>query len=648
MNKKPATGKVAPGQEEAKPQSYWSWLLLGLLVVVYMIGFYFDVRRRDAVSWMDPYLYHRHAAFLAGTYHGIDRFTIPTLFPYCIVPFLLFGGGSIAAALWVNVFFFIVLCLGMRRLCQQFEITVSSTLVTAAVLSSPLLIGLSRELYIEFALTAICAWVFGLWFDSQRQASRWRTALFAAAFGFGFMMKMTFPIFFAGPFLVAALSLVKARQYARLFRELAAFCVPVVIIMALTYLVSRRAFAYYFSVGNTTIPIMKLIGPGTVFSAPSLFYYVSNIWKTMLFLLTPLLLVALLWGRSRAVLTDGKAALLWGWLAGPMLLLTLIEVKEPRHIAPCVVPAVLLLFRGLSAIRPPGARQAMSVVVLAASLIQYLLVTNHVVDAPYYLDGASRSNEILEMIENADPGWKQYKGGAHSEDYAHEYAWKRTKNMVLRGFDPNMALLLAWRFQPMIVFDLDLLKEDRRRFTDVAYNRFEDLFYFAAFNLYNRRCLCHNYFRTLEADTALDNADYLLVCLGRKDADGEPIPGFHLAGVIGTGAGLVQVLVADKPRGRSYRALYAREFLRSGKMPGPKDLAAIYFDLAADAALRGDLDELNRIFAEYPLKHLLENNFPAGMRNIYWIDDDTRLMQRIVNYLCAYTPRQPETEAPPK
>jgi hypothetical protein len=648
MKKKPATGQVTPGQEAAKPHSYGSWLFPGLLVVVYIIGFHYDVRQRDAVSWMDPYLYHRHAAFLAGAYHGIDRFDLPTLFPFCIVPFLLFGGGSVAAGLWVNIFFLIVLCLALRRLCQQFEITISSVLVTAAVLSSPLLIGLSRELYIEFALTALCAWVFSLWIDSRRQASWWRTVLFGAMFGVGFMMKMTFPIYFAIPFLVAGLTLVKARQYAQLFRELAAFCVPVIIVMTLTYLVSRQSFAYYMNAGNTTIPIMNLIGPGAVFTAPSLFYYVCNIWKTMLFLLAPLLLLAVLWGRSRAALTDGKAALLWAWLAGPLLLLTLVEVKEPRHVAPCVVPAVLLLFRGFSAIRPPGARKAMSVVVLAASIIQYLLVTNHVVEAPYYLDRASGANEILEKIKEADPAWKQYKGGGYSQDYAHEYGWKRTKNIVLRGFDPNMALLLAWRFQPMIVFDLDLLKEDRRRFTDVAYNRFEDLFYFAAFNLYNRRCLCQNYSRTLDAETVLDNADYLLVCPGRKGAEGKPIPGFHPAGVIGTGAARVQVLAADKPRARTYRSIYAREFLRSGKTPGPQDLGAIYFDLAADAALSGDQEELNRIFAEYPLKHLLGEDFPAGMRNIYWIDDDTRLMQMMVGYLHAYAPQQPKTEEPPK
>ncbi|MGP8198415.1 MAG: hypothetical protein ACLQU4_02805 [Limisphaerales bacterium] len=142
----------------------------------------------------------------------------------------------------------------------------------------------------------------------------------------------------------------------------------------------------------------------------------------------------------------------------------------------------------------------------------------------------------------------------------------------------------------------------------------------------------------MDADTVLDNADYLLVCRGRQDADGKLIPGFHPAGVIGTGATRVQVLAADKPSARTYRSLYARELLRSGKTPAPPDLAAIFSALASDAALRDDLDELNRIFAEYPLKHLLEHVSPAATRNIYWISDDRRLMQKIACYLSAYPP----------
>ncbi len=649
MKKKLARTQVPLASSGAKPISYGSWLLLGLLVAVYVVGFYYDVRLRDDFSWMDPDLYYKFAASLIGAFHGINQFNVPTIFPFFIVPFLLIGGVSIASALWVNIFFLIVLCLAVRRLCQQLEITVSSSLVIAAILSSPLLIGLSRELYIEFALTAITALVFSLWFDSHRQASRWRTVLFGAAFGLGFMMKTTFPLFFVGPFIVVAVSLVKARQYGQLFRELAAFCVPAVIVVALTYLVFQQSFEYYLNAANTTIPIMKLIGPGTVFSAPSLFYYISNIWKTMLFLLTPLLVLALVWRQSRSALTDRKAAVLWAWLAGPLLLLTLVETKEPRHVAPCVVPAVLLLFRGISAIRPAGARNAMSVVVLAVSITQYLLVTHHVVEAPYFLDRASRTSEILEVMKEADPKWKQFgkqfRGG---NDYFIEFCWKRTKNIVLQGFEPNMALSLTWYFQPAVVFDLDLLKEDSRQFNDVAYSRFEDIYFFNAFSIYNRRCLCRNYYRTLDADTVLDNADYILVCLGTGDADGVQIPGFRSAGVVGTGATRVQVLVANTSSARSYRTIYAREFLRSGKTLAPPDVAAIYFDLAIDASLREDIHELNRLFTEFPLERALEDDFPVDMRNIYFTKDGIRLRKIMVSALRSYAAQQPKTEPSPK
>jgi hypothetical protein len=596
-----------------------AWLLLGLLVVLFVIDFYADVRGRDAFSWMDPYQYYYFAADLVQGHRSFNQFEIPSIFPFFILPFLT-AGVAIPAALWVNVFFLIVLCLALHRLCRQLEITVPSALVGAAVLASPVLIGLSRELYIEFALTAFTAGVFALWLDEQRQPSLRRGILLGAAFGLGVMMKMTFPIFFIGPFLLVAISLARSRRYARLGQEVAAFGAPLVVVIALAYLVFPRSFTYYFSLGNTRIPIMKLIGPGGIFSAASILYYVSNIWKTMLLLLTPFLALALAWKPSRARLTDRTAVFLWAWLAGPLVLLTLEPVKEPRHVAPCVVPAVMLIFRGISGTRPARARHAVAALVLAVSLTQYGLVTRHAMDAPYFLDRPSRVSEITEIMRQADPGRQRF---LESDGWFNKLRWIYSKNVVLQGFEPNMALLFAWQFHPAVVYDLDLLKEDHRQSREVAYGRFEDLYFLSVFNLYNRRCLWRDYYHTLDADTVLANADFVLASRERGSARGAPPPGFRSVGAIGTGAAEVRVLEATTPRGRSYRSIYAREFLRSGHALAPQDSATVYSDLSMNALLRGDFPEVKRLLTEYPI----ERGRAAGVRNIHWTGNDTQLKE---------------------
>ena len=622
----------------------WSfWLFLGILVVAYLIDYNHDLRWRDSFSWMDPEQYYDFAAdWMNGL--GFDQIIVPSIFPIFIVPFLSVGGVSVPSALWVNALFLIVLCLAVHRLCRQLDINVPSPVVSAVILSSPLLIGLSRELYIEFALTGFSALAFALWFDYQGRPTRRRMVLFGLVYGLGFMLKMTFPVFFIGPFIVLAVSLVKNRHYSLLGKDFALFCVPVIIAVVVMCLVFKQSSVYYLDFGNTTVPIMKFIGPLGVLSTPSLFYYVSNIWKTMLFLLTPFLVLALLWSRPWAAVTNWKTVVLWAWLIGPLILLTLVEVKEPRHVAPCVVPAVLLLFKGISTIRSTCARYAMTIAVVTVSVTQYVLVKEHAVAAPYYLDRASGAKAITETMVKADPRLEPHQASSILTNELYQYCWMRTKNIVLQGFDPNMALLLAWHFRPSAVYDLDQLKEERRGSKDFAYDRFENLYFFTAFNLYNRRCLKRNYYHTLDADTVLTNADYILISERRGDAGSSQASGFHSAGTIRTSGTAVQVLVANTPSVRSYRSIYAREFLSSGKTFPPEDYTAIYFDLTMDAFLRQDFPEVNKLLKEYPL----ERGLDSDMRKIYWIKEDTQLKDIVVDSLHSYVAQQGKQREPPK
>src|SRR5512141_15403 len=68
-------------------------LLLSVLVALWLVDFYFDVRHRDGFTWMDPEQYFVFAKDLAEGVANLKGFGVPTLFPFLIVPFLVGGGG---------------------------------------------------------------------------------------------------------------------------------------------------------------------------------------------------------------------------------------------------------------------------------------------------------------------------------------------------------------------------------------------------------------------------------------------------------------------------------------------------------------------------------------------------------------------------
>lgn len=617
---------AAPGCARA-PRAL-AWLGLAFFLALYLIDFRLDTRLRDALCWMDPYQYYYFAADLVAGRRGLGQFEIPSIFPLFIAPFLAIDA-SIASGLWVNVLFLGLLCLALHHLRRRLEIGAPLWLLCAVTVSSPLLIGLSRSLYTEFALSAASAIAFAAWFPAEKTGDRRSLGLLALLFGLGTALKTTFPLFFAGPFALAAVRLARSRGWRHLATLAAALALPLAILAALYALARAPSWSYLLSLGNTQIPIMHLIGPRGIGSLESLLYYPAQLWRTMLWLLAPPLALALLWRPARARMTDPAALTLWAWLAGPLLLLTLQEVKEPRHVAPCVVPAVLLLLRGVSALRAPGPRRAAWAALLALALLQYGLVTGHRRAAPYFLDRPAhlaRIGEILAAADPAGPPPPEIRPGLG------DARWLLTKNVVLSGFEPNLALLFAWHLNPAVVYDLDILAEDDRRDRAVAYARFEDLYFLTAFNLYNRRCLWRRYDHTLDRETVLAGADFALVSAERAGGWDPRAAGFREAGGAGEGAQRVTVWAAPGPSAHSYRSLYARAFLAGGETLQPADSTAVCFDLAMNALWRRNLPEVRQWMAACPA---LGDGAP-GMRNIYWTGKELQLRDATREALAAY------------
>jgi len=574
-----------------------------VLLLLYMLDFHFDVRFRDTFSWMDPFQYYDFAVDFFKGDRPYDGFSLPSIFPFFLYP-VMKNSTSIPASLWINMVFAALLVGVIHVLCLQIGIRTAPSVVAAAVLASPLMLGLSRELYVEFSLTAIVAIQFALWFgtadfrlDSIRRAGL--IAAFSALLGVGFMTKMTYPLFFVFPLVLEFVILVQQKRLKGLLVLLIGFAIPAAAVFLIEKHFFPKSLEYYKSLGNTTIPIMRLLGPPELFSFESVTFYFAHIWKTMLFLLTPFLLLGLFQVRLRSFFIGRRRRrriLLWLWFLGPLMLLVFQPTKEPRHVAPCIVPAVLLIFVGIEKLPRPRVRHILAGLVLAVSVAQYLLVSQHVINCPYFLDRAVMAAEMEQRMAGPNTDAQRNK--------AMRRRWAYSKNIVIAGFQPNAALALAWHFFPGIVYDLGVFEQRNGRFTDIPYERFEDLYTFASFNIYNRRCNWFEFYDAIDKQTVLANADYVLLKGASAEKADKEFRDYTTRGIVEAPEGDILILEGTNSARLSYRTLYARRFLREGKTLEPADLDAIHFEMFMAGLSRRKLPE--------PDDSL--QGFPAGFR----------------------------------
>lgn len=575
----------------ARPGVLAGWAALASFYAGDFLG---DVRGRDAFCWMDPYQYFHFARDLLTGARRFNEFELPSLFPFFVVPLLRIRD-SIAAALCVNLIFLVPFLLAIWGLSRRLAPGQPPWAVAAGVLASPLLLGLSRSLYVEFALSALVAMQFCLWWESDGFTRRAETTLFAVLFALGCMTKMTYPLFLIGPAAVELLHGIR-HDRPRAARLAAALALPLAAVVMVQFLVFRSSFVYYRRFGYTALPVMRLIGPLGRFTRDSMSFYFTHLGKTMLPFLWPWLLLpasALCW--DRAFRTSRDTHLLLAWLLTPLALLILPEVKEPRHVAPCVPPALLLIYAGLSRMPHRRAARVLGSAAMGLALYQYWSVASHRLNAPYFVDRPSAVGALVDGMIQRDPRGRELQDEQGRLDTRR---WAYTKNFALTGFDPNMALLLAWHLNPGVAYDLDALESPELRRSDEAYRSFEDLFLVNAFNLYNRRCLWPCLYETLDRETVVAHADYILARGGSPEAWAQRFPHHRVAFAVRSPRDTIYVLAAAAPSEHSYRELYARAYLQTGRATAEEE-AAVFEDLCMNAALRGDWARLASLRQEW-------------------------------------------------
>ncbi|MCC7146907.1 MAG: hypothetical protein IT443_10725 [Phycisphaeraceae bacterium] len=658
----PTEKHVELGIKGTAVRGWWLALGVGAMLGLYGVDFFFDVRHRDALSWMDPYQYFLFAVDWVGGGRAWSGFEVASLFPALIAPWVKLGmwwrGGVAAAeeliplALGVNMLGVLVLAgaviwLGKTVLGEQKKSAWLGLL--AAVLSSPLLLGLSRELYIELWLAALVAWQYALWFGARHCSRPWVVAGWGVVLAAGLLLKTTYGLFVLGPWAVEVIFLWRGRRWRDLGRLGAACILAVVLAGGVAIVVMRGAAGYYFSLGNTRLPVMALIGPIEVFSWSSVSYYPWQMVRCGLFLLAPFLFLPLLdvfWGgKNKREEAGWTKATLWAGILLPMAVLTAIPVKEPRHIAPLVVPGVLLLFLGLERVGVATLKRVLLLLVGAAALGQYLLVTGHLVACPYFLDGKLDLRLLAETMLGADRDVARFEqqlaGGQGAADVLAE--WKYSRNYVLAGFEPNESLALTWFLNPGVVYDLDAVDSSEINSLDwlppggsvarTAYEHFEDLQLICAFNAYNRRCLWLRHDATLTWLEQLKQADFGILKGYAPQEAMALLPHHVVVGTIDQGGVAVVITARRAGLGTPYRLIYARQYVQRGAWGDDAELDPIFLDMLATLSIGVRSFAVADLLGVFPLGYLPGNmpgrgrvvesgNSPAEVpapRNIYWL-----------------------------
>ena len=609
-------------KESESPGQVRAVLGCTVLLALFAVDFYFDVRERDLFSWMDPYQYFDFARGVMEGSEAFDRFEIPSIYPFFVMP-LLSGGATVPAALWINVLAVPVLFYALHRLARELEFETPSPVIGLLVLSSPMLVGLSRSLYVEFVLSALFALAFAFWLQFLKRMDIRSAVVFGVAFVIAFMTKLTLPVFMILPVAGAAIGHLAMKAPRSAVNVLAAAGIPIVIAIAIHVVIFAPSLGYYLTVATTSLPFMFLMGPVDWFSWTSATYYFREIGETFLLLLTPFLGLAAWFARPAVRRFDlgqlaSPRAAIWLWLLSPVLILILHPLKEPRHVAASIVPAVLLVVAGIEGISNPRVkRAALSCAVVLAGM-QYLAVTQGIIEAPYFLDRSLHYKELRSHMLTTDTR-SLYDP---SLEPVHAQHWNFNQNVAIAGFASNEALSLVWQGFPGVVFDLDTFDDPVGHFDDVPYERFEDLFFLAGINSYNRRCGWHGYQATLSRDAVVENAEILIL---NDEGTGEILRQFpnhkHFAS-IAREQGTIHLLRSTTPT-EPYRALYAREFLRRHPNLDEEETKVVGVELLLTALLDGDPALVAATRREFEL----HQHTTPPLRNIYWIAGYPRLIE---------------------
>jgi hypothetical protein len=267
----------------------------------------------------------------------------PGVYATAIPAVLLLGQNYDSVVLAVNGAYFAILLLSTywigRKLFGNGKDGDVGVLAAALVSLFPTIFGLSREYFLEFALLAVAALNIALLLHSSRLSSRPHAILFGLVFGFGMMVKFTYPVFLLAPLCTVLWSgsISKSINYKmKILPNLLLAALMALIIMAPWYYTSFRPEFLFQSVDSYN----QGTGMPPVLSVASFLYNPMGLLNTHLYLVY----FAIFLAAIAATWNSKNRAILW-WLLVPLIAFTLLRTKDPRFITG-ILPIIAVMMAG--------------------------------------------------------------------------------------------------------------------------------------------------------------------------------------------------------------------------------------------------------------------------------------------------------------
>ncbi len=351
---------------------------------------YYDVLSRPTPDFLDRFL-------------AVSPYR-PPLFLLTSVPLYAVFGRSPDVGVMTNLLFLVVLILstyGIGKILQGVETGLMAALVVSMF---PLLFGLSRSYWVDYALTAMVSLSMYLMLRTDCFKNRKYVYLFGLSAGLGMLTKWTYFIFLLGPF-VYFLFLPSADGEKALKERLKQGTLSILIGMAVAAFwyvpngldVGRKLLGLAFGARGTEATrfeqLGETIGPSGLFNPASLLYYAGKMVNEQITLVYTLIFA----GLTVFLFRKDRSKILWIllWIAVPVLVFTLIKNKTERNTVPMLPAISLLIGLGVMTIDRRVLRRTMAALVCVWGVF-YFCVSSY--GAPYPLWKLSLRTRIGEVV----------------------------------------------------------------------------------------------------------------------------------------------------------------------------------------------------------------------------------------------------------
>ena len=343
--------------------------------------FYRSLRYYDVLRAPGPGFFRNFLA--VSTYR-------PPLFMLTSLPLYLVFGRSPDTAVGTNLIYLFIMIFAVFGIGRRLHSTKAGLLGSFLVSIFPLLFGLGRNYWLDFPLTAMVALSLYLLIRTDQFRDRKFSILFGVSFGLGMLVKWSYFVFCAGPFLYTLIAALAGRGKQE-NADAAPRRRPVMANAAFALLVAAAVAAFWYvpnglnvagkllglSVGSTGEEATRFellgetIGPSKILSPSSLLYYAGKLANEQIgFVFALLLLGCTVWLLIRKK-AQGNFWFLLLWILVPVIGFTLIKNKTGRNTVPMLPAAALLISMGIMEIRDTRARNAFTLFVVLFGMLQY-------------------------------------------------------------------------------------------------------------------------------------------------------------------------------------------------------------------------------------------------------------------------------------